>query len=140
MSENKWASVGLAIAVVMMVLGWLFISSIRPAHARDLGQWGDVDPAISAWYMSLKQPGTNVSCCGPGDSYYCDEHSRGSQVYCIVDDDRDDVALKRTHVDNGTEINIPQDRLNKDANKIGRAIVFLGGGEFVWCFIGAGGF
>lgn len=131
-------------AIPLIVFGLLFIG-IQLAMARDLGQWENTDPEISAWYRSLKQPDSPLSCCGEADSYYCDEHSRMlpggvPQIYCVINDERDDAKLKRTHIDDGTEIIIPPHKLNKDANKVGRAIVFLSSGRDPYCFIGAGGF
>src|SRR3954463_13668727 len=114
--------------VVLICVAFLVTCFIRPSYGRDLGQWENTDPEISAWYRSLKQPDSPLSCCGEADSYYCSEHARGAQVYCIVDDERDDATLKRMHVENGTEIKIPTHKINKDANKIGRAIVFLSSG------------
>lgn len=137
MSKINWPLVW---AVVVMGALLIFLYNVNFAIARDLGQWGNVDPQVSAWYRNLKQPDNpSISCCGEADSYYCDEHARGDQVYCIVNDDRDNETLRRTPVPNGTEIDIPDTKINRDPNLEGRAIVFLSSGGRVYCFIGAGG-
>lgn len=127
-------------AVFFLAAAFLvFAFFVIGAHARDLGQWND-DPEKSAWYRSLKQPDMPaISCCGEADSYFCDEHARGSQVYCIIDDDRDNEKLKRQPRANGTVIEIPDNKLNHDPNLEGRGVVFLSAGGYVYCFIGAGG-
>lgn len=125
------------LGILFGVMGGLLLGQC--AHARDLGQWGNIDPAISEWYRSLKQPDNSVSCCGEADSYYCDEHARGSQLYCVIDDDRDNEALKRKPIANGTEILIPDNKLNRDPNPTGHGVVFLSYGGIVWCYVGIGG-
>lgn len=129
-SERGWLA--LAVAVIVLLIGGLFY----PVFARDLGQWGNADPELKQWYESLKQPDTGISCCGPADSYWCDEGARGSQVICTINDDRDDAKLMRQHVTNGTVIEIPPNKINKDPNPTGRAVVFLSRAGFVWCFVG----
>lgn len=121
--------------IVAVIIAFL----LYPAHSKDLGQWKMVDPEVKSWYESLKQPDTGVSCCGEADSYFCDEHAEGSQVYCIIDDDRSDAELKRRHIENGTRINIPSVKLNHDPNITGHGVVFLSSGDYVYCFVGIGG-
>lgn len=137
MKDEGWATLGLVIAVFLMVVFWMFIASIHPpsAHAHDMDH-----PELDGWYANLKQPDNpSVSCCGEADSYYCDEHARGAQIYCVVNDERDNEKLRRTPVPNGTEIEIPDRKLMRDPNLAGRAIVFLSSGGIVYCFIGASG-
>jgi hypothetical protein len=100
------------------------------------------DPAhheLDQWYASVKQPDTGISCCGPSDAYFCDEAARGSQVVCKINDDRDNAELKRIPVANGTIIDIPPHKINKDPNPTGRAVVWLSPSGFVWCFVGISG-
>lgn len=118
----------------------LMLTVTTAAQARDYGQWEDTDPEIRQWYRSLIQPdNAPVSCCGEADSYFCSEHSSGPQIYCIIEDDRDNVKLRRAPVPNGTKVYIPHNKLNRDSNPIGRSIVFMSSGGFVYCFISAGG-
>lgn len=128
----------LAVFVIAMVV--ILVLSIKAAFARDLGQWKDADPELRAWYQSLKQPDVPaISCCGEADSYWCDEGARGQQVICTINDNRDDAALMRKHVPNGTVIEIPQHKINKDPNPTGHAVVFLSMAGYVWCFVGISG-
>lgn len=123
--------------VFVVILVAFTLAVIGAAFCRDLGQWND--PEMAAWYRSLKQPDTGISCCGEADSWYCSEHAQETQVYCVIDDERDDEKLMRRHIDNGTRIDIPPNKLNRDPNRAGRAIVFLSSGGYVYCFISAGG-
>ena len=53
-----------------------------------------------------------------------------------ITDDRDDVPLRRPHINIGTEIEIPPNKYKFDAsNPTGHAIVFLSTGGFVFCFV-----
>jgi hypothetical protein len=118
------------LVVFMMAVAALF-SPVR-AH----------DPAaheLDQWYSTRKQPDTGISCCGPSDAYFCDEGSVGQQVYCTINDDRDNAALKRIPVANGTRVEIPPHKFNKDPNPTGRAVVWLSSGGHVWCFVGISG-
>jgi len=120
------------------------------SYARDLGQWETDDPAqkaIKEWYQELKQPDNPVaSCCGEADAYWCDDvHVREGKTYCRITDDRPDEPRGRPHVDVGTEIEIPNEKLKWDrSNPTGHAIIFLGRGsgiyggsrhDYVFCFV-----
>ena len=101
------------------------------ANARDLGQWEMSTPEQRAWYQSLVQPDTLVSCCGEGDSYWTDEvHVEGDKVLAVVTDDRDDVPLKRAHVPIGTRYLVPPNKVvdstKQHGNPTGHALIFLG--------------
>ncbi len=96
-------------------------------------------PDLDKWYSSVKQPDTGISCCGLSDAYWCNEGSKGSQVYCVIDDDRDNASLGRKPVPNGTVINIPAHKFNKDPNPTGHAVVWLSTAGHVWCFVGVSG-
>jgi hypothetical protein len=135
--ENRY----LILAVVAMGALMVFLYSVRITVARDLGQWSDVDPALSAWYRSLRQPDNPaISCCGEADSYFCDETFEGGKAVCVIADDRDDEKLKRPHVDNGTRILIPDHKLKWDqGNPTGRGVVFLSSTGHVWCYVRPGG-
>jgi hypothetical protein len=108
------------------------------ASARDLGQWGGSDPAVRQWYQALMQPDVpNASCCGEADAYWADEvHVRNGKTYATITDDRADEPLKRPHVDIGTEIEIPNNKLKWDrGNPTGHGIVFLGHSGYVFCYV-----
>lgn len=122
-----------------LILALLFATS---AHARDLGQWEDSDPVVSEWFKTLMQPDVpTASCCGAADAYWCDDYyARDGKAYCRITDLRDDGPLKRAHVDPGTEIEIPPNKLKHDAgNPSGHSVVFLSRGLYVYCFVQNGG-
>lgn len=120
----------------------ILILSTGFSLARDAGQWQNVDPAISEWYRSLKQPDNpNVSCCGEADAYWCDDvHVKHGKTFCNITDDRDNEKLHRTPVPIGTEIEIPDRKLKWDeGDPTGHSIVFLSSGGAVYCFVFMGG-
>ena len=120
------------VGVVVLAVCVVALASWAFAHDHD-------HPELDQWYATRKQPDTGISCCGPSDAYFCDEAAKGSQVLCKINDDRDNAELKRIPVPNGTIIEIPQHKINKDPNPTGRAVVWLSSGGFVWCFVGISG-
>src|ERR1017187_1105204 len=135
--------------VVLGLLGGLFLGSV---HARPGGEFNN-DPEVTQWYKSLTVPDMkDASCCGLADAYWCDIiHVRGDKVFCTITDDRDDHPLGRNHIDIGTEIEIPPEKMKwgpadhdktPPSNPTGHAIVFLGGSiyaRYVFCFVAVGG-
>lgn len=127
--------------MTMVVVAVAALAMMLAAHARDLGQWGNNDPAVTQWYRSLMQPDApGVSCCGEADAYWCDEiHVRDGKTYCNVTDDRDDGPRMRPHIDAGTEIAIPDTKLMDGkitgGNPTGHSIAFISRSGFVYCFI-----
>lgn len=120
----------------------LVVFATRYAHARDLGQWDDQDPAKRDWYQSLMQPDIpTASCCGEADAYFADEiHVRDGKTFAVITDDRPDAPRGRPHVDLGTEIEIPANKLKWDrGNPTGHAVIFLSRGDFVFCFVQGSG-
>ena len=116
--------------------------SIAELGARDLGQWEGADPAIRQWYQSLMQPDIPTSsCCGEADAYWADEvHVRNGRTYVRVTDDRPDGPLGRPHVEKGTEIEIPHNKLKWDrSNPTGHGIVFMSRTGYVFCYVQPGG-
>jgi hypothetical protein len=133
---------GIAIAAIAVL--WLaLVLFATGAHARDLGQWGNSDPEVKAWFQSLMMPDfPTTSCCGEAESYWCDDvYVRKGATYCKITDDRDDAPLRRSHVDVGTEIEIPPIKLgNYPGNPTGHTLVFLSPQtRLVYCFIQGGG-
>jgi len=41
-------------AVSVLMAGILFLALLSGAHARDLGQWENMDPTVREWYRNLK--------------------------------------------------------------------------------------
>ena len=136
--KNPWLAFSVAMMAALIVL--MFLMPIGKLSARDLGQWPDNE--VSQWYRGLMQPDVpTLSCCGEADAYFCDDYyARDGKAYCKITDERDDAPLKRRHIDIGTEIEIPPNKLKFDrGNPVGHAIVFLSNANYVWCFVQAGG-
>lgn len=140
------------IGVLLGLLGALFLGSIVKVHAREGGEFNN-DPEVREWFKHLMRPDIKDSpCCGEADGYWCDIiHVRGDKVYCSITDDRDDAPRGRPHIDIGTEIEIPPEKMkwgphdpdkSPPSNPTGHSMVFLGGsayGRYVFCFISGTG-
>jgi hypothetical protein len=126
--------------VVIIIIALALLMGKGRAH--DSGQWSHTNPAIREWYQGLRQPDVpTASCCGEADAYWADEfHVRDGKTFATITDDRDDAPLGRPHVDNGTEIEIPNHKLKWDkSNPTGHGVVFLSRGGFVFCYVQPGG-
>lgn len=121
----------------------LVVTSVcSTGHARNLGQWGDLDIEISKWFRSLRQPDNpTASCCGEADAYWADQvEMNGDQVIAVITDDRSDEPLHRKHVPMGTRIVVPKHKLKWDAgNPTGHVIIFLNTAGDVLCYVQNGG-
>ena len=123
-------------ASLLLSMAAMFIALSMSAHARDLGQWEQSDPATRQWFQSLMQPDTigmggGIPCCGEGDGYWADEvRVEGDKVFAIITDDRPDEPLRRFHVPIGTEFIVPAKKMldGKIArgNPTGHGVIFLG--------------
>lgn len=137
--KEAWQAIG---AIAFMVGFMLVVVLIAQALAHDEGQWGNQDPAVREWYQSLMQPDVPTSsCCGEADAYWADEvHVRGGKTFATITDDRPDAPLRRPHIDIGTEIEIPPNKLKWDrSNPTGHALVFVSRGGYVFCFVQGSG-
>ena len=120
----------------------IVLATAASAFARDEGQWSNTDPALLEWYETLMQPDNpKVSCCGEADAYWADElHVRDGKTFATITDDRPDRPLHRPHVDIGTEIEIPKEKLKHDqGNPTGHGVLFMGRGRNVFCYVMPGG-
>src|ERR1700744_5202558 len=125
-----------------IVLGLLFGSMVGVVNGGDLGQWDAVDRAGRGWYQALMQPDVpTASCCGEADAYWADDvHVRGGKTYATITHDRQDEPRLRPHIDVGTEIEIPNNKLKWDkSNPTGHGIVFLSRAGYVYCYVQPGG-
>ena len=114
----------------------VFVLSVSKAPTRDLGQWDD--PLISKWFRELKQPDDpSRSCCGESDAYWADDYEvNGDHYIAIITDTRDDKPLRRVHVENGTLILVPKNKIQWDrGNPTGHGIIFIGPDEDVYCYL-----
>lgn len=144
MTHEKRSLIVACLGILLIII--LFYWPIF-AHGRDLGQWEAInnDPAISEWYRKLMRPDFPDSpCCGEADAYWADEvHVRGGKTYATITDDRPDGPRMRPHIDVGTEIEIPNEKLKWDrSNPTGHGVLFLGGtayGRWVLCYVQPGG-
>jgi hypothetical protein len=129
--------IGSMIALLMLLSFYFGV-----AQARDLGQWQNSDPDTRAWYQGLMQPDVpEASCCGEADAYWADDvHVRGGKTFATITDDRDDAPRGRPHLDIGTEIEIPDNKLKWDkSNPTGHGVVFLSRAGYVFCYVQPGG-
>lgn len=126
---------------------FLFSTSVI---ARDLGQWKNTQPEIKQWYEHLMRPDVPTgSCCGEADAYWADEvHVRDGKVYAVITDDRPDGPLMRPHIDIGTEVEVPPEKVKwgpedqdqtPQKNPTGHGVIFLSVAGYVWCYISPGG-
>lgn len=124
-------------SLFILALG-LLLGAVRGAEARDIGQWSNSDPAIREWYEGLMQPDNpTASCCKESDAYWADEiHVKDGRTYATITDDRPDEPLGRPHIDVGTVVEIPPNKLKYDrGNPTGHNILFVSRGLFTWCFV-----
>jgi hypothetical protein len=120
-----------------------FLAGVMFAWSRDIGQWGNADPATRSWYEHLMMPDhPAVSCCREADAYYADiaETDAAGDLIAVITDDRPDEPLGRVHVPVGTRFIIPQSKIKFDqGNPTGHIVIFLGMGETVLCYVQNGG-
>lgn len=124
--------VGLVTVLLMIVL-------MFTAHAHDM-----THPEFNEWYSELMQPDNpTMSCCGKADSYFADEmRFHDGKAYAVISDDRPDEPLKRPHIPNGTEIEVPNNKLKYNrGNPTGHGVLFVSPApyNFVYCYVQAGG-
>lgn len=126
-------------AIIGFIIGFLLIMLFQPAHARDLGQWGNSDPDTKEWFRSLMQPDNpTISCCGDSDAYYADKITIiDGKTFVTITDERDDIPLGRQHIDVGTVIEVPDYKLKWDrGNPTGHNILFvMYTSLYVLCFV-----
>lgn len=140
-TPDRTPLIGCLIFVVVLAIAAIFLI-VAHASAHDDNHGGVSDPAIQQWYRGLMQPDNPASsCCGEADAYWADEvHVRNGKTYATITDDRDDAPLGRPHVDNGTEIEIPNHKLKYDrGNPTGHGVVFLSRQGYVFCYVQPGG-
>jgi hypothetical protein len=138
--KEMWQAIRVVGLMVAIALAVALVSQC--SHAHDEGQWSNQDPAVRDWYQHLMQPDVPTSsCCGEADAYWCDTlHLKGDKTFCTITDDRPDAPLKRPHIDVGTEIEIPMNKLKWDrGNPTGHAILFVSKAGYVFCFVQSSG-
>ena len=133
--RRRWrALVGFVLVALLLMIHF--------AHARDDGQWTTTDQQVRHWYQHLMQPDVpNASCCGEADAYWADSFEvDGDRYVAIITDPRDDAPLGRRHVDIGTKIVVPNNKLKFDeSNPTGHGVIFLSRTDYVFCYVVPGG-
>lgn len=135
-----WWALGVAVLLFALIGGVALLASSARAH--DSGQWEAADPAIRQWYQTLMRPDApSSSCCGEADAYWADDiHVRDGKTYATITDDRADEPLGRPHIDSGTVIEIPTEKLKWDrSNPTGHGVLFVSKGLYAWCFVQSSG-
>jgi len=116
----------------ILVAASLLLSSLNvPAHDAH-------HPEHDGWYRTLMQPDNpDVSCCGLADAYWADEvHVKDGKTYVVIQDDRDNEALGRPPIANGTWVHVPNHKLKFDrGNPTGHGVVFMRGVDTVFCYV-----
>jgi hypothetical protein len=128
--------------LIWTVWAAVFVFSVCLAPARDLGQWDGVDPLFRQWFNGLMRPDfPNLTCCGLADAYWADSYEvKGEQYVAIITDTRDDIPLGRPHIENGKRVAVPNTKIKWDrGNPTGHGIIFIGGGDEVYCYLPPGG-
>lgn len=130
--------------VLLAALAVVVAFCVVRAPARDLGQWENADPAIRQWYRNLTQPDhPNAPCCAEADAYYADiaETDAKGNLIAVITDDRPDAPLGRPHIDVGTRVAIPNNKIKFDqGNPTGHVVLFLRAFDlFVYCYVQNGG-
>lgn len=127
-----------------MILGATIVALTVAARAE---KGFDPNNPTAKWFQSLKQPGSNASCCGYGDAYEADiyeRHPDGS--YTVVITDGSEITYPdgsvRYYIPNGTKIEVPAKQVNppSDGNPTGHGVIFMsmqepGGGYIIYCFV-----
>lgn len=128
------------LATLAVICGALSIAAyLDPVRAHDM-EHHEFDDR----YRSLTQPDAPQSlCCGTADAYYADEiHFRNGKTYAVITDDRDDKPLRRPHIPNGTEVEVPDSKLKWDrGNPTGHGVLFMSPEpyKYVYCYVQPGG-
>jgi hypothetical protein len=70
---------------------------------------------------------SRYSCCGEADAYFADGfEAEGDHYVAIITDERDDAPLGHRHVDIGTRIVVPNNKVKWDAGyPTGHGVIFL---------------
>lgn len=121
--------------LLLTLLAVFLAYSIVGALARDDGNWADKPRHVRDWFNSLRQPDTQISCCGPADAVEADQyevHPDGSVTAMVTGG--------RGYVPDGTVVHVPPGKVVVGReNPTGHSILFLSLSKQVWCFVPNGG-
>ena len=81
----------------------------------------NADPSLAPWYESLRQPGTEVSCCSLADCRPTEYRTSGTGYEAYIE---------------GSWVAVPPDKvLRRVDNPTGRAVVCYLPGKGILCFV-----
>src|SRR5438132_14202418 len=69
---------------VRLLLVSFTLATNVPVHARNVGQYGDADPQIGAWFKSV-QTKTGASCCDEADGHRTDYRMEGDRFMVPIE-------------------------------------------------------
>lgn len=101
----------------------------------------DEQRACQRWINNVRRPDNpNKSCCGDADAYIADSFvERDGKYYAIITRDYP-ATPEEVGVAAGTEIEIPDDKLNRafadGGNPSGHGVVFMSPDRTVLCYFG----
>lgn len=125
---------GLVVFAVFIIA----LLSICRAIARDIGQWKYASPDMAAYFQTLMQPDIAVSCCGEADMYYADKTEAGpnGELIAVITDTRDDGPLMRPHIEPGTRVVVPPNKIRKIPipNPTEHTLIFISASGTVYCY------
>ena len=136
------------VSICAFVLLLYTLKYVDAASAREGIEYNN-DRETAEWFRNLMRPDIGGSCCGDADAYWCeplftriDDHG-DAHNYCTITDDRPDAPRYRPHIDMGTAIEVPNDKLKwgpsdpdkHPSNPTGHGIVFISPSRYVLCYV-----
>lgn len=131
MTDEKWATFWLVVAVVCMAVLWLLLAWIKPALAQHRPQDMDLHHQFySSWMMPDNRA---VSCCHDEDCFPAQSKRVDGQWYARKTDDEEWIPIPASKVE--------QDRDTPDGRShlCGRKYNVFASGFVVFCFIAGSG-
>lgn len=109
----------------LVIEAMAFALSVTPVYALPPD---NVDPSLTPWFNSLKQPGTGAECCSIADCRTA-EVRRDSQGYEVKID-------HKWHVSSIFWLRVPAERiLDEHSNPTGRAVLCYTPEAGILCFV-----
>ena len=126
---------------LVRMIGVVFGCLMYGVSARDLGQWESGrsgHQGVVEFFYSRIFPRRRVAA-KPMLMGGFDEVD-GDKYVAIITDPRPDEPLRRKHIEIGTRIVVPNNKLKYDkSNPTGHGIIFLSRADYVYCYVAPGG-
>lgn len=122
--ERRWLAWP---AAAIVALGYLWAMLWWPQFAHAAGDWDGADPAMRAWFRSVKSP-HGVPCCDIADGHRVEWDTKGDHYRVRIGPDWFDVP--------------PEAVVYNAGNPTGDAVAWYslyGGKVFIRCFVPGGG-